>query len=228
MANPVTLSELRAKARRRADMEDSAFVSDSDLNDWINDSKAELYDLIIQKYEDYYLSSYTFSTANGTATYDLPVDFYKCRGVDLVDGSTTYSLREFMFNERNRYQSSGLTGIYGHEFLLYRITGNTIRFVPTPTGVNSITLWYIPVSKKLEKDSDKLDCGIIPGWEEYIEIDVAMKCLEKEESDFSQLMARKQLIVKRIEAASGGRNSDLPQRVIDVTAIGSIYDYVGE
>ena len=52
-----TEATLRSRARRMADMENSTFVSDAEIRDYINSAYAELYDLVIEKYEDYYVSS---------------------------------------------------------------------------------------------------------------------------------------------------------------------------
>ena len=47
----ITLAELKAQARERADMEGSCFVSDSQLTTFINNSIAELHDILIQAYD---------------------------------------------------------------------------------------------------------------------------------------------------------------------------------
>ena len=83
----ITESSLVTRVRQRADMESNNFVSDIEVQTYINGSIAELHDLLIQVYgQDYYVSSNTFTTTAGTDTYALSTsagaDFYKLRGMD--------------------------------------------------------------------------------------------------------------------------------------------------
>jgi len=100
-----TEATLRSRARRMADMENSTFVSDTELRDYINSAYAELYDLVIEKYEDYYIESTSDLNLASTDTHSLPGDFYKALGVDLSVGGSTYSLRNYSFQERNRHKA---------------------------------------------------------------------------------------------------------------------------
>ena len=85
----VTLLELRNRSRQRADMVNSKFVTDAELNTYINASYAELYDLLIaSRGENYFVLSYNFTTSINQDTYALPADFYKLMGVDFVTSST--------------------------------------------------------------------------------------------------------------------------------------------
>ena len=72
----ITLLQLRTQARDRADMTNSLFIADAELNNYINSSIAELHDLLIGAYDSYYsILTSTFNTVSGTATYALPADF---------------------------------------------------------------------------------------------------------------------------------------------------------
>src|SRR4051812_11022033 len=108
MSSTMQLSDLRTAIRQRADMVNSKFVSDSELNSYINQSYFELYDLLIQKYGDNYFvaTPYTFTTDGTSQLYDLPTDFFKLLGVDLALSASLDSyvtIRPFNFSERNRY-----------------------------------------------------------------------------------------------------------------------------
>jgi hypothetical protein len=97
MTDYVALSDLRTLVRQRADQENSQFVTDEELRQYINRGYAELYDLLVTNAtsEDYFLNSSTVTLVSGTQTYDLPADFYKLRGVDLNMGSDTFPLRRY-------------------------------------------------------------------------------------------------------------------------------------
>ena len=65
----ITEANLVTRVRQRADMEDNYFVSDIEVQTYINAAIAELHDLLIQTYgQDYYVSSNTFTTTAGTDT----------------------------------------------------------------------------------------------------------------------------------------------------------------
>src|SRR4051812_1551341 len=110
-----TLLELRTKSRQRSDMENSEFVSDSELTGYINSSIAELHDILAQAYgTDYFVIPYEFSTTSGEDEYELPEDFYKLHGVDAaVNGTDFINLKRFNFNERNNNSTMGAWNALG-------------------------------------------------------------------------------------------------------------------
>ena len=66
MARTRTRLELRDEVRQRADMVYSDFVSDSEINRYINESISELYDMLIAaKGQEWYMRTYTFPTVSG-------------------------------------------------------------------------------------------------------------------------------------------------------------------
>ena len=193
----ITLTNLRLRARQKADREGSNFVDDAEMNFMINSSIAELYDLIIANGDEYYLSSTTITTVSGTDAYNLPTDFYKLKGVDLKLSSTEYyTLKPFNFNERNRNNESSWNATRGTN-IRYRLFGNTIKFSPIPNAASEIKLWYVPVATQLVSDSDTL--ADLNQFAEYVITDVAIKYLIKEESDVAVLQQQKAELRRRIE-----------------------------
>jgi hypothetical protein len=63
----------------------------------------------------------------------------------------------------------------------------------------------------------KVDLEGINGWDEYVIVDAAIKCLIKEESDPSALMATKQNLLARVESAAANRDSAIPERISDTS-----------
>lgn len=213
----VTLLSLKTQARQRADMENSTFISDTELTTLINSSAAELYDLLIGVFEDYKLTSQTISVVPNTDTYTLPTDFYKLRGVDLVLDSfgNAVTLKPFNFAERNAYLFTPTWNVVGLSYLRYHMQGNSIRFVPVPNTSQSVKLWYIPAIPTLTLDADTLDG--VNGFEEYIVVDAAIKMRIKEESDTMDLERQKALLTARINSMAANRDAGSPERVSDVT-----------
>ena len=143
-----TLLELKTRVRERADMENSNFISDSELTSIINQSLFELYDLLIGAYDDYFIAEpILFSLAGGEASssYPLPADFYKLRGIDFnLDGDRWVDLGSFNFKERNR-QDGLVRSIYFRAYnLKYRVFGGNILFKPIDSCAGNFQLWYIP------------------------------------------------------------------------------------
>ena len=56
-----TESSLIAGARRRADMVNSSFVTDEEIRDYLNSSMSELHDFMVKSYEDYFVSTHTYT-----------------------------------------------------------------------------------------------------------------------------------------------------------------------
>lgn len=220
MATTMTLLELRNATRQRADMVTSQFVTDAELTSYINQSYFELYDLLVSKFGDnYYVAPpYSFQTDGTNYQYALPTTplMYKLLGVDLQLANTADSyvtIRPFEFIDRNRYAVPNFQSFYGLTNLRYRLNGDYIWFTPIPRAGQTIRLWYVPRMTTLALDTDTADG--ISGWTEYIITDAAMKCMQKEESDVSVLMAQKQMLIKRIEAMAEARDAGSPAKVSD-------------
>jgi len=218
MATTMTLAELRTATRQRADMVNSQFISDSELNSYINQSYFELYDVLVQKYgDDYYVASpYIFTTDGVNNFFSLPSDFYKLLGVDLALSNTNDSfvtIRPFNFGDRNRYAVPNFQSFYGVTNLRYRLKANQLWLTPIPGANQKIQIWYVPRLATLATDSDT--CDGISGWTEYVIIDAAIKCLQKEESDVSVLMAQKMAMIQRIQNAAENRDAANPSTVVD-------------
>lgn len=217
----ISLSDLRSRARERADMEDSQFVTDTELNYYINSSIAELHDILVQSYgEDYFIDSVTFQTVSGQESYSLSSiftnnDFYKVRGVDAkLNGDDWFTLKPFNFNERNRFQHFGVWDYLGITNVRYRFLGSDLRLSPPPDSITDVRIWYIPKSTELVNDSDTFDD--INYYAEYVIVDAAIKMLTKEETDATVLINQKAALKRRIEEASNNRDAGDPESISDI------------
>lgn len=220
----VTLGQVRLAAQQRADMVNNNFVTTQEWNDYINHSYYELYDILVQSYGDEYYVAIPFSfTTDGRvpALYALPQNMYKLMGVDLAINASAngyVTLKKFSFISRNRFiYGTAPISYLGALNLRYRMVGSQIEFVPLPQANNVIRLWYIPRPTTLLADSDVLDG--ISGWDEYVTVDVAIKGMQKEESDVSILMAQKQALLTRIQAACSNRDVGQPEAASDLRTL---------
>jgi hypothetical protein len=213
-----SLGWLRTAAQQRADRVGSNFVTKDEWNSYINQSALELYDILVTEYEDYFIGNpYQFTTDGSTNRYTLPADFYKLAGVDcgLANSNNAWvTLKKFQFAGRNRYVFPNINATYFGVFnLQYRIVGNQLMFIPTPSAGQFVRMWYVPRLPTMLLDTDSIDT--VSGWSEYIIVDAAIKALQKEESDVSVLQGQKMALIKRIEEAAMNRDEGMPDTVSD-------------
>lgn len=220
MSRPVTLAAMRLRARRYADMEQSQFVTDSEVNDYLNDSLADLYDQLVAAYgEDYYMASQVVTTLANVSTYTLPAAFYKLSGVVRVDQNVTPERNMGTLDRWERLETFQVSNSLNFNYPRYRIVANTIQFSPTPAAGLTIRLFYIPVSPVLVIDSDTFNG--INGFEDWAVLDAAIKMGDKEEMDVSALRARKDRLERRIMDMGANRDANESARVTDVSGWGS-------
>lgn len=211
----VSLADLRTRVRERADMVNSSFVSDAELGRFITASAQELHGLLAQKFsDDYVVSTQTIITVAGTSAYNLATDFFKLLAVDFHEGGFVHDLKRYDVKERNFHRNN----IFSPNLSLprYRVQGSQLLLLPAPSGVYTVTVHYIP---ELALTSGVITQTTFPnGWEEYVVVDAAIKCLDKEESDTRAHRADLQRILNSINEAAQNRDAGAPPRVIDLDA----------
>ncbi len=184
-----TVAQMVLRARQHADQVNSNFVGPDEAISYVSAAYKELYDLLVESFEDYFVTSGSLTVSSGNSVA-LPADFYKLRGLDLYEGGRYHPLTSFNFNERGYMDEDQVTGTY--------------------------RLWYVPLASDLTADTDSVTVG--NGWEDFIEIDAGMRMLIKEESDISALAMLKENVMDRISSMAKNRNVSLPQVITDVYA----------
>ncbi len=226
----MSLFELRLRSQQTADRVNSNFVTRTEWNSFLRLAMYELYDLLITSYEDYFSSKYVYINTNGT-TQNYPVPdgatnyfggtypstgstdpaqaFYKLAGMDLgvnTSNNAWVTLLKFDFIERNKYVYPNSTStIYGVYNMRYRLMGNNINIIPTPSGNQQIRMWYSPRLPALLQDTDLTTLGF-SGWLRYPIVRAAKYALDKEESDSSKLDQELLFLKKRIEDTAQNRD----------------------
>lgn len=235
----MSLWELRLRSQQTADRVNSGFVTDSEWNAFLRLAMYELYDLLIDTYEDYGIASpILLPTTGNVFQYPLPdgstnylggvfggnsgppaAAYYKLSGVDLQVNSSTVTpswvtIPKYNWIDRNQYVYPNSTStIYGVYNMRYRVMGQFINFIPTPAGNQVMRLWYAPRLKGLLLDTDLTDIGI-SGWLRYPIVRAAKYALDKEEgSDTSKLDAELSLLKLRIEQGASNRDQGIPDSI---------------
>lgn len=235
----MSLGELRLRAQQTADRVGSNFVTTSEWNSFLRLAMYELYDLLIMSYEDLFSSSIAYINTNGTTQlYPLPdgvtnylggvsggvsgppaLALYKLSGMDLgvnTSNNAWVTLQRFDFIERNNYVYPNSTStIYGVYNMRYRMMGNFVSIIPTPSGNQQIRMWYAPKLPSLLADNSLTTLGY-SGWLRYPIVRAAKYALDKEEgSDTSKLDAEIGYLKLRIEEASQNRDMGEAETISD-------------
>jgi hypothetical protein len=159
-------------------------------------------------------------------TYDIPFEsFLKLRALEAEVGGEWVTLRHIPLADWRKYTM--LDGSMSSRPFGYTIMAD--RIVIVPDGLRDATLglstedgrryriYYIPQftpMKDAESDPDDeltggqeelFECP--SGWHDYIVIDAAIKCLQKEESDVTVLVMAKAAMLERIKRAASQRDA---------------------
>lgn len=213
MARTITLANLITDIRAATDTR-SARWPDATLTRFINESIAELYDLIVSACHDHYLSSQTISVVSGTDSYSLTssiATFYKAHGVDVLKTDGTYKRMDpFIWEERHLYNDVDTD----REQARYRLMGSNLIIVPKPAWSGTIKVWYIPAPTALATGTDTFDG--VAGWEQYVITDCAIKVGLADEEDVRMHKAQKDELRSRILHMAQTRDRSNPDKVRDV------------
>lgn len=224
MPGAVALSDLVTRVRRRADLENTTFVTDSEVEEEVEQSLGALYDLVIGVNGGGFWQQVTEAnpTAAGTATYtplqtvgdQTEAQIYKVLAVEVQwDGEWRKILPYQVGEELTREDLEGWSH-YSHiryrRLLAARTEGpvNTtnftqIRFIPTPQAVHSYRVRYIPIPGDWSSLGSSYKFQGFSGWDEWVVCDAAAKFLEKGEKfkRADRLLARKAEAEQRIRWA---------------------------
>jgi hypothetical protein len=222
----VSQPTLIAKARVEADLENSDVITDTQIGDWLNDEARALQNLLLRhKGQGYYaLRAPPFSTAAGVSEYTLPADFFELLAVRARAVGATAGANDRILDPCDAPFFAGLAsparGTPTHYMLrgMFAIDGattarETIEFFPTPNGVESIILDYVPAFQVVS--SGTVSYNGINGWEMFMVYGVAARLIHKAKRDPSFVLSLQQRIQKDIEDLSAKRDRR-PAVMVDV------------
>lgn len=185
-----------------------AFVDDTELDGMINASYGLWHGMVAQAVPERF-EAVDDITADGSASYALPADYYRTLAVEHVDSQGERGdLSRVMFRERNRFPQTTTGRAIG-----YRLSAGNLVLIPAPAS-GSYKHVYVTNAEVLSAGGDSFDG--VNGWEEWIVYDVAIKMLLKEEAEASTLIFERNRIEKEIRAVSFDRDMANPRRIVDV------------
>lgn len=216
MAQTVTIATVRENARLYADQRPgsgTAFITDAEVDRLIHQAaRGELYDLLVAaRGHEYFEAISALATVAGSATVDLPADFYEMLSLYVVWGSTEVEPLDGLesVDDRDRYIYPGAT--WARETpKAFRMRGTVIELFPTPTAVSALELRYVPIYQ----EGSSFDA--VNGWDRLVSLRAAMDMLAVNKLPMGQLEALYERDLARIEMMAADRAANVPARVRDV------------
>jgi len=227
VARTRTRLQIEDAARALADQVVGGVVTQAQAIVMIDQSVAELWDLLTQAEPTRYLAAPNeFTATAGTLEYDLDTDlsitdFMKVMGVDLKRGTQYYALDRFEWKERNDDVLSTPFLPWVRSSIRYTIRkgaidGSTESLVfSADPGADTYRLWYIQAPQLLATDAATFNG--IAGYEDFVIYDVAAKMATKEEAlDLAAMMrGERDRVAARALTLARERDAAMPRRVHD-------------
>lgn len=203
----VTLATMRETVRFRGTYENSVKFTPAHIDAEINASWAELYEVIADANEGYFDTTGTLATVANQQHVDLPADFWRLRGVDLLTGGRYYELRQVGIAERNSFQEASSLPV------AYRTASGGARgrllFYPTPSSAETIRVVYTPTYTPLSADGDTVEG--YNDWTDYIICGALLRLDQREEKPLGERQQELARIRDRIVRGISQRRAAEPQ-----------------
>lgn len=220
MSRTRTLTNLIADCRNRVGMENSDFVTDAEITEWLNQHIAELHTELDTCIGPGYLrGTQSISVlGNSTRTYALSASVWRVIYAQGSIGGIRFNVPNFMEVERVHLQNAGAFGMpYPLSYqTAYRIVGDNIEIEPDKQAF-TLSLGYVPPPTRLTTGSETFDG--YAGYEMYPIWATCADMLAKEESDPTYFMGQAQRIMEHIKSVGAARDAANPERVTDVVGM---------
>lgn len=187
------------------------FVTAAEVTRAINQSIKAWRDLLIENEGQDFFTTTASLTMTGTGSVALTAAAYQVLSVAVLENGTRRVLRPYSQAESPAWYGTG-----GTDVQRYRILGANLYYLPQ-TSTGTLELVYVPFFTDLSADGDTVE--VYNGWEEWIVLDAAMKLLEKEQTDTSQLMMRRDATERRLVSQANFRDRGMPECVSDVEPV---------
>lgn len=200
MAYTRSLAQLRQSLLVLGQYENSADITASVANQYINDALEESYNIIVTRWDDYYTKASSAITVDpGVSDYALPDDFYKLRKVEMLwSGSAGDAGAKWVRLFPVEVEDAHVLRNDRHP--KYRLAfGNVSLFPPTVSG-KTIRVYYIPAAPQLDLDTDTIqfDTPI----EQKLVITIALRdCYQRQDLSTAELEAKIQQLASQLRTA---------------------------
>ena len=154
MALTKTLTQLRTALLVRAGMNTtgtSVDLTSAVLNDLVNDAVYEAWDVITNKFLDYFTVAGSIAMVAATQAYAVPTDFHKFRALWMPDGTRRHRMLPIALDAAHSYvgQSVGHRSEYR-----YLLMNRQVSIWPLPAEAATLVLYYVPIKTEMTLDAD--------------------------------------------------------------------------
>jgi hypothetical protein len=209
MALTKTLAQLRTALLVRAGMNStgvSVDLTSAVLDGIINDALYEGWDIITNKWLDYYTKASTTAVVAGTDAYQVPSDFYKLRTLWIQDGTRWLRMHPIDLDAAHEYTGLGAGGRSSYR---YRLMSRDIVIAPVPSSAETIKLYYIAIQPELTSDSDSVTFDV-PIELKFILAIAWRDILDRQNLDPSPALAKMQSYESKLRTAADSRDAGEP------------------
>lgn len=214
-----TLTLMLQDVRQRTNMENSTFVTDAEITEYLNQAIAELYSRIaFSQGQPHYRSSTVYTVTSATPIQALPSDFWVVQEVTATMNGQTGAIYPFTVAEHGALSSGGAFAPFLP--VRYRIQAGNIEWRPANQTFTS-TLYYAAAPPRLVNPADTLD-----GFAGYEMVAIFQACGDvrvKEESDPAAFFSERDRRIALVEKLAAVRDAANPERVNDVRDAGFWY-----
>jgi len=208
-----TLAQLRAEVRQRADIENDPHITDAEVDRFINQSCAGLHSAIVDAGSGFYTKSTTGTLTSGSETLALPANTYRVVKFAVQVSGVWRSIRRATMEKFVDGLNAATWGMPSWPTAYIIIDGNTMTFSPIPDSAYPYRVLYVRSFFDMSGDSDVFDGE--GGWEEWVVLDAAIKCVTKEEGSITDLQAERGQVWTRISSQFASEDMDHPPTVRD-------------
>lgn len=193
-----TISSMITEVRSLSDMENTDFVTDTEILVWLNKAYQRMHNILNNAYEMYRYDTDDLTMVTDQKDYDLPTDFLKLIKVMYVNSDD----RERPLRRKDLNTADFPTLRRGWP-MYYSLLGKKIRFWPVPQAGHTIRLYYVPaVADFLSTDTIDFEQYM----DEYCVHYAAVKCLIKEKTNANELMIERESLKQECIQAAAPRD----------------------
>jgi hypothetical protein len=212
-----TLIQLRQDARRASGLTaDADAVPDLTLNEYINQSWHELYDLIIDADDGLIFAKNATNPPSGGGKHDfkLPADMYRLVSCDIRNGEYYIPAQKADVSEYAQLADDRHALNAPKYYLRFdMISGQWFIFIFPAPAINTIAITYIRTPKELSTGADSL--ANPASWLSFVTYGAAIKMLNQLERDASAQLIELKRIGQRVADSVSDLDVNSPSVVQD-------------
>lgn len=207
------IADLITEIRSKADMENTQFISDTEITSFINSAYREAYNVLANSYEDWNLSSQLITTVANTREYAVASDFIRLRKLMYLRDYNLATEREFPC-KRNNWSDTDLFATLDRIPRRFQLRGANIRLFPAPTSVLYYRAYYQAAPAALTSSSTAVEFEF--GMDRFVVWEAVMSCLIKEKSDTREARAERDRHLTNMIVSSDPRDASEAATVQEV------------